>query len=77
MVRHTRCNGSVAQRRGREKGAAPGLGDISDAAPRWLGPARLAKVDYTPKVGKRRRRGRTSRRYSHTGLERWGTPNPS
>jgi hypothetical protein len=45
--------GRIAQRHGRERGAAPGLGDISDAG--WLGPAHLAKVDYTPKASKRRR----------------------
>ena len=56
------------------KGSGTGLGDISDAAPRWLGPARLAKVDYTPKTGKAApgsgggRPGATL----HTGLERWG-----
>jgi hypothetical protein len=62
--------GRVAHRHGREKGAAPGLGDISDAAPRWLGPARLAKVDYTPKTGKAApgSGGRTSRRCSAHGL---------
>jgi hypothetical protein len=64
------ATGRGAQRHGREKGAAPGSGDISDAAPRWLGPARLANVDYTPKTGKAApgSGGRTSRRCSAHGL---------
>src|SRR5262249_30799211 len=52
MVRHTMRNGTGRTSTRTGKGAAPGLGDISDAAPRWLGPARLAKVDYRPKTGK-------------------------